>query len=126
MKISFALLLLLITAVPSIANKGDVVIGDNVVMRFRSEAGGISAEHRANVVTDRIRPLLGLDQFFPEKLVVNKNGYENVILYDGALIATVDAATAAANNTGPEDLSKIWRINLAKSIELFKANEPEH
>ena len=126
----FALVLILaMTAVfiptmagPALAGyEGDVIIGQEVVLRIRFPAGGLSVKERADRVTERINNLLGSEPFNPSDVKTGIRNKEHVVLIGDNLIITADKRTAEFNKATPEQLAKIWATNLRRVIPKAKA-----
>ncbi len=118
-------LLVAAAALPAFAAGGEVIIGDQVVLRIRADAGGYSVQKRVDTIYDRLNPLLGYDEFVPEKMVVARFGSDATVSYDGRLIVTVDPETAKLNGFSTLRLAEIWAANLREAIPKFKAVNPD-
>ena len=109
-------------AIPVFAvHGGEVIIGQQVVLRIRFPAGGFTVQQRADEVTVRINKLLGAQPFDPSDVKVGMRGKEYVVLMGDNLIITADKNTAAFNKTTPEQLANIWAENLRRVIPRAKA-----
>lgn len=120
MKLIVVLMLIALT-VPAFAEKGDLLIDSQVVMRIRFPAAGMSIQERVDRITDRVNLLLGSDEFYPEKLAIQKIGNDVVIVYTDKLIVTVDLKTARANKTTSQRQATQWRDNLRRVVPDAKA-----
>jgi hypothetical protein len=100
---------------------GDVVIGNELVLRIRSASAGLSIEERRDIVTQRINDLLGSDPFNPSDLKVTTVNKATVIMVGDKMIVTVDKETAAINKTTPQKLAEAWAANLRRVIPKAKA-----
>jgi len=109
------------SVVLAVGQPGEVIIGQEVVLRVRFAAGGYSVEQRADIVTQRINRLLGSRVFDPSDVTVAVRNKEYVVLMGDTLIITVDKETAAFNKTTPEKLANIWADNLRRVIPKAKA-----
>ncbi len=115
--------LMLAFAVPLFAaNPGDVLVGDEVVLRIRFPAGGYTVEQRADQVMLRINNLLGARPFSPSDVKVAQQNGEWVVLIGNELIITADSATAQYNHSTPQQLAEMWAQNLR--IAIPKAKNP--
>ncbi|MHB0998794.1 MAG: hypothetical protein ACYC27_06055 [Armatimonadota bacterium] len=111
-----------ILAVPAFAvHGGDVIIGQQLVLRIRYPAGGMTIQQRADAVTVRINNLLGSRPFDPSQVTVGVRNKEYVVLIGNTVIITADADTARFNSTTPEQLANIWAANLRRVIPKAKA-----
>lgn len=117
-----ALLALALVPRPAAAAAGDVVVGGILVLRIRTEAGGLSAAERAVIVEQRITDALSKAQFSPETVVVRRVNGDPAIFVGSTLIVTVDVNHARLNGTRPELLAEMWarnlRVALPKAVPL--------
>ena len=119
-RIAIALVLLGIV-IPAFASQpGDVLIGDEVVVRIRFPAEGFTVEQRADQVTYRINNLLGSYPFSPSDVKVVVQNKEYVVTVGNNLIITADQNTAKFNKTTPQALAEIWAANLRRVIPEAK------
>ncbi|MDI6828048.1 MAG: hypothetical protein QME62_06150 [Armatimonadota bacterium] len=114
-------LLGLATVAFAVGQPGDVIIGQEVVLRIRFPAGGYSVEERAEIVTQRINELLGSHPFEASDVKVAVCNKEYAVFIGGNLIITADKETAKFNKTTPEKLANIWAENLRRVIPKAKA-----
>lgn len=126
MKTAFLLLvslgLIASLALPVFAiQPGDVVLGQEVVLRIRYPAGGLSVQERADIVTQRINELLGSNPFSRSDVKVGVRNKEHVVLIGNNVIITADDATARFNKTTPEQLAEVWAANLRRVIPEAKS-----
>ena len=103
---------------------GEVIIGQQVILRIRYPAGGMSIEARVDNITSRLNRLLGSKSFDLSLITVRRYGNDYGIMYGDNLVVTADAKTAVYNKTTTEALAKIWAENLKKVIPLAKAVLP--
>ena len=109
-------------AIPVLAAyEGDVIIGQEVVLRIRFPAGGFTVKERADLVTVRINNLLGTEEFDPSDVTVGVRNKEYVVLVGDNLIITADKRTAEFNQATPEQLANMWAANLRRVIPQAKA-----
>jgi hypothetical protein len=114
--------LLLLCALPLFSSDpGDVIIGDEVVLRIRFPAGGYTVEQRADAVTQRINNVLGSRPFSPEDVRVAQQNGEWVVMIGNELIITADGDTAKYNHSTPEELANTWAANLRRAIPQAKS-----
>lgn len=119
-RLAIALILLGIV-VPAFASQpGDVLIGDEVVVRIRFPAGGMTVEQRADAVTYRINDLLGSQPFSQSDVKVGVVNKEYVVTIGGKVIITADADTAKFNKSTPQQLAEMWAANLRRVIPKAK------
>ena len=119
----FAIALILLgIMVPAFAlHGGDVIIGQEVVLRIRFPAGGMTVQERADAVTLRINELLGSKPFNPSDVKVGVRNKEYVVLVGDNVIITADWDTARFNKTTPQKLAEIWAANLRRVIPKAKS-----
>lgn len=103
------------------AYDGDVIVGQQVVLRIRFPAGGMTVKERADEVTVRINRLLGSKPFDPNEVMTAVQNKEWVVLVGNNLIITVDKRTAAYNEATPQQLAEMWAANLRRVIPKAKA-----
>jgi len=101
--------------------EGDVIVGQELVLRIRFEAGGLSVKQRVDAVTVRINDLLGSRPFKPADVRVELRNKEWVVVVGNKLIITADARTAAINKCAPQQLATIWADNLRRVIPKAKS-----
>ena len=119
-KLAIALVLLGIV-IPAFASQpGDVLIGDEVVLRIRFPAGGMTVEQRAEQVMLRINELLGSQPFDPSDVKVGVVNKECVVMVGNNLIITADKDTAKYNQATPQQLAEMWAENLRRVIPKAK------
>ena len=119
-RLAIALILLGI-AIPALATQpGDVLIGDDVVLRVRFPAGGYTVQERAELIMLRINELLGSKPFNPSDVKVAVVNKEYVVTVGDNLIITADSATAKFNKSTPQQLAEMWAANLRRVIPKAK------
>ncbi len=105
---------------------GEVIIGQQLVLRIRYPAGSYSIKERADLVTERINEVLGSAAFNPSDVKVAMQNKEYVVLIDGKLLITADKKTADFNGSTTEQLANIWADNLRRVIPEAKALVNRH
>ena len=119
-KLAIALVLLGIMVAGFAAQPGDVLIGDDVVLRVRFPAGGYTVQERAELIMLRINELLGSKPFNPSDVKVAVQNKEYVVMVGDNLIITADSATAKFNKSTPQQLAEMWAANLRRVIPKAK------
>lgn len=114
----------------SVPTPADVSIGGQVVMRLRSNAGGLSPEERAESIEDRLTRLVAVPDLKPADVVVySPIGKSPVIYVLGRKLITVDIATAKAAGGGkPIDVAVTWAKRLQQvlpRVDIRLPNEHE-
>jgi hypothetical protein len=97
------------------AEVGEVVIGDEVVFRIRTSAGGLSPYERAQVVAERLNELMR-EPIQPGSVKSAVAGGQGMVLIGDQLVITADQAHAALNNTTPIQLATLWALQLEKAV----------
>ncbi len=93
-----------------------MVVGDRVILRIRSAAGGLTATQRADSIAQRLQMLLGGGQLTGNDFrVAQVNGQWAVVVGD-TVVVTADPYQAALNGTTPQRLATTWRDNLAAAV----------
>jgi len=95
--------------------EGEVVLGDQVVIRVRSAAGGYSATQRADLMAGRMKGLLAQGAGSSD-VTTGQLGGEAVVLVQGQLVATADRFHADLNGTTPERLAGTWSGNIRRAL----------
>jgi hypothetical protein len=95
-------------------SEGEVLIGDRVVIRVRTGAGGYSPGERANVMARRLGQLLSEDR--TPSITTGRYRGEAVVLVNNELVATADRFHARANGTTPSRLAQTWATNIRRAI----------
>lgn len=99
-----------------------VTMGGKQVFRVLSGADGFSAEHRAWLAQDALDNALVLSSdLSPSAVTVGKVNGACVVMVGGRTVATADAASAAAENLSPENLTAQW----AESIKNFLSDSAQ-
>lgn len=119
------IVLFLMMVIPSsgIGQDGEVIIGQQIILRIRFAAGGLSIQQRADAVTVRLNEYLGSKPFDPSKVkVANVNG-EYCVMISNNLIITADKDTARYKQATPKQLAEMWASNIRKAIPKAKAEK---
>ena len=90
---------------------GEVLVGDKVVLRIRSSAGGLSPFRRSQIVADRLSQFMG-DSVQPEDITTGIVNGQEVVLAGGQILVTADTTHAKLNGTTPTILAQQWANNL--------------
>jgi hypothetical protein len=96
--------------------EGEVLVGDTVVMRIRTAAGGLSAGARAQQVADRLNKSFADGLTWRDFRVSNVNHETALVDSRGRLIVTADRFHAQANGTTPFLLARGWDANLVQAM----------
>lgn len=119
------IVLFFVMIIPSfgIGQDGEVIIGQQMILRIRFAAGGYSIQQRADEVTVRLNEYLGVKPFDPSMVkVANVNG-EYCVMIGSDLIITADKDTARYNQATPKQLAEMWASNIRIAIPKAKAGK---
>jgi hypothetical protein len=96
----------------------ELVIAGRVVLRLRSQAGGLSAGERAFSLRQRLGPILTLPDLRAEDVTVQqrRSGQTAYIYVRDRLLITVDRNLAKANETSIDGLASHWARNLRTAL----------
>ncbi len=97
-------------------SEGEVLLGDSVVTRIRSAAGGLTAAQRATTAAQRLDQALRDGKSSPDDVRVAQMNGEYVVMAGDQLIVTADTFHANVNRTTPRQLATAWRDNLARAL----------
>mgnify|MGYP001409754965 CR=1 FL=1 len=102
----------------------ELLINQQVVLRYRSAVNGYSAAERARIIMERIKDF-GSDLLTQPLRTGMLNGSAVILLGDKLLITVTQADYEANFTTGP-GLAEVWRNNLANALHKnFSALIPE-
>ena len=94
---------------------GEVLLGESVVTRIRSAAGGKTAPQRAETAAARLSGVLRAGSPAPEEFRVAQMNGQYVVAVRDELIVTADTYHAQVNGTTPVKLATQWRDNLVQA-----------
>ncbi len=97
------------------ADVGEVVMGETVLLRIRTAAGGYSSAQRAVIVADRLQQIIG-SGVQPGEVYAGMVDGSAAVLAGGELIVTADRAHARINGTTPGQLATTWASNIASAL----------
>ncbi|MEQ8190367.1 MAG: hypothetical protein ABRQ39_20540 [Candidatus Eremiobacterota bacterium] len=118
----FCLLVLSNSAMAYYSTPGDVVVGNEVIMRIRDNAGGYSVEERVKAVNERLVEILSYAPVNNVSVSVHLMRGNYVISVGKYQLITVDKNMADANNTTMEKLAKTWAEKLLPALKREKPN----
>ena len=127
-KVVFVLSLLLVScflcdaAMAYYSTPGDIVVGNEVVMRIRDSAGGYSVEERVKAVNERLVEILSYAPVNDVSVTVHMVRGNYAISVGKYHLITIDKNMADANNVTPEKLAKTWAKNLLPALKKQKPN----
>ncbi|MDR3707600.1 MAG: hypothetical protein P4L33_04825 [Capsulimonadaceae bacterium] len=85
-----------------------VILGGEIIMRFRVGDGGFTPIERAEETQDRLNALLGGGPIYPEDISTRPFGDDAIVQVNGQLLFTADPVTAAINSSTPMQLANNW------------------
>jgi hypothetical protein len=122
LSILLSLLVLSNAAMAYYSTPGDIVVGNEVVMRIQDNAGGYSVEERVKAVNHRLVEILSYAPVNDVSISVHLMKGDYVISVGKYELITVDKNLADKNNTTPEKLAKEWAKNLLPALKREKPN----
>lgn len=103
------------TAVINGRQLAEVHVGDRVVARIGSTAGGLPPAARAAVVAERLNVLLE-EGLSPEEISFRRVGTYWAVTARDQIIVTVDSSAARARDAEPRELAFVWANNIRQAI----------
>lgn len=85
---------------------GEVYVGNDVVFRIRTAAGGYSPLQRAQFVAGRLQPLM--DNLQAKDITTGRMNGQRIVMAKGQLIITADQTHAKLNQTTTTKLAEQW------------------
>lgn len=108
-------LFLTAAAVPARAiPPGEIVLGNEVIMRLRVPAGGLDLQKRGDLVQERVNEVLAITDLTENDVSVLQLKEGPTIYVRGIKLITVDKETATANERSPDALARMWARKLAR------------
>lgn len=101
---------------------GEVLMGEKVLLRIRTAAGGLTAVQRGQVVADRLNELTG-EATKPESITTGTANGQEVVMVDGQVLVTADSAHAKLNSTTPTILAQHWAENVRAAFTAAEGVE---
>jgi len=93
---------------------GEVVVGDQVVIRIRTSAGGLTPNQRAQNVAQRIRGVVGTSS--AGSIAMRRVGGQYVVMAGQTLLVTADPAEAQLNGMTRAGLANFWALRLSSAL----------
>ena len=94
---------------------GDVLVGDTIVFRLRTPAGGLSPYERAQQVAGRLNLMLN-NSLQPSDIRTGRVNGQQVVMAKGEVLVTADQEHARINGTTPRGLANQWALRLENSV----------
>ncbi|MEN6520883.1 MAG: hypothetical protein ABFD46_07010 [Armatimonadota bacterium] len=92
---------------------GELVVDNQVPIRLRFSAGGLSPAERASLVAQRLSQMSNLS---PSEISSGRIGSYWGVIARGEMLITADNAHAMVNNTTPSGLASSWASQLRKAM----------
>jgi len=105
-------------AQPPKTNFADLILGGESVFRLRVPDGGMTAQQRIDLMTERLTPLLGVPNIHPSDVVVYApSGKSPTIYVLGRRIVTIDPAIrAASSGSSAAAIAAKWAKQLQQTL----------
>lgn len=106
------------------SSRTEINLGGEVIMRLVGEAGQ-TAEQRANIIRERLIPILALDNLQAEDVVLRAGpdmAYTSIYVRNHLLV-TVTQGLARANNTTPENLARVYLERFRRILPMTNGGE---
>jgi hypothetical protein len=94
---------------------GEVVVGNDIVFRIRTVAGGQTSVQRAQTAADRLNQQFA-DNLTPEQITTGQVNGQEVVMANGQVIVTADESHARMNGTTPVMLADQWSNRLSNVV----------
>jgi hypothetical protein len=95
---------------------GDVVINGRLVIRIWQGIDGQGAFERAKAIAKRIRDNVKAG-YGPDNLAAGEHQGRTAILMGDKLVAYVDPYHADLNSSTPDNLARVWALNIADALD---------
>lgn len=93
---------------------GEILVGDLIVIRLRTSAGGLSPYQRAQDVAQRIQRVTATSM--PSTIATRRVNGQDVVMADRTLLVTADSAEARANGMTTAGLANLWALRLSSAL----------
>jgi len=106
------------------SSRTEIILGGEVIMRLVGEAGQ-TAEQRADIIRERLIPILALDNLQAEDVVLRAGpdmAYTSIYVRNHLLV-TVTQGLARTNNTTPENLARIYAERFRRILPMNSGGE---
>lgn len=106
---------------PARADRGDIAVGGEFVMRIRTGAAGLTLDQRVNTVTERLVPILSMPNLSAASVheVFHPKSVE--IWVGNHLLITTTPADAKANGLKLDQQATLWVDGLKKALPELNA-----
>jgi len=93
---------------------GEILVGDQIVVRLRTSAGGLSPYQRAQEVAQRIQRVTATSM--PSTIVMRRVNGQYAVVADGTLLVTADPAEAQLNGMTTARLANFWALRISSAL----------
>lgn len=93
---------------------GEVLVGDQIVVRIRTSAGGFSPYQRAQEVAQRIQGVTATSM--PSTIVMRRVNGQYAVVADGTLLVTAGPAEAQLNGMTTAGLANFWALRISSAL----------
>lgn len=100
----------------------ELVVNDQIVLRYRSMSQGMDAAQRAALILERVKELG--PQLVEGPITTGVINGAHVITVREKLLITVTQSDFEANNSTGEGLAQVWAGNLQAALHLEKDGDP--
>ncbi len=104
------------SAVPALANPGDVVQGSVFIMRINVPLGKLTVEKRAEIVQQRLIPIISIPHLTSSMVHEKKDGHDIAIYVGKHLLITCTPADGKANGVSAKKQADMWVASLKKTL----------
>lgn len=93
---------------------GEILVGDQIVVRIRTSAGGFSPYQRAQEVAQRIQRVTATSM--PSTIVMRRVNGQYAVVADGTLLVTAGPAEAQLNGMTTAGLANFWALRISSAL----------
>lgn len=101
---------------------GEILVGEQVVIRLRTSAGGLTPYQRAQDVAQRIQGVMGTAS--SGSIAMKHANSQYVVMAGSTMIVTADSAEAQLNGTTRAGLANLWALRLSTALGVSIADPP--
>lgn len=106
------------------SSRTEIILGGEVIMRLVGE-GGVSAEQRADIIRERLIPIMAMDDLQASDITLRQGpdmSYTSIYVR-GNLLVTVTQALARSNKTTPEELAAIYLTRFRRILPQVSSGD---
>lgn len=101
------------------SDRWNLSLGGEVVLRIRSEAGGMDAKERHDRVWERMIPILSMTRIAPSDVMVRQQpgaDFANIYVKDQFLMTVTGDSARLNNSTSAAALAQVWAARLGEVL----------